>query len=49
MKKFNSKAAKEITEKIYPDLSGREKKRKINVIRVEIVNMRAGKIPIEVN
>lgn len=44
-----SKAAKEITEKIYPELSGKEKKRKINVIRVEIVNMRAGKITIEVN
>lgn len=44
-----SKLAKEITEKLYPDLVGGQKKKKINVIRVEIVNMKAGKIPIEVN
>lgn len=44
-----SKIAKEITEELYSELVGNAKKKKINVIRVELVNMKAGKIPIEVN
>lgn len=44
-----SKIAKEITEELFSELVSNEKKKKINVIRVELVNMKAGKIPIEVN
>lgn len=44
-----SKIAKEITEESFSELVGNAKKKKINVIRVELVNMKAGKIPIEIN